>query len=166
MSTSSHPGVELLRFLGHDWKQLVDELGQRGEGKRESGAFLLAAPGSDVPFIERCVYFDDIDPNALRGRIAIDGRAFSALWDICDHSGLVVVGDVHTHPGPSVRQSRIDAGNPMVARVGHVAFIFPHLARRPLRPDEVGVHLYRGDAGWRSWVRRRCGDTSDDQVTE
>lgn len=151
MSTSSRTGVELLRFSSSGWTQLVDELGQRGEGNRESGAFLLASPGSDVPFVEQCVYFDDIDPNALQGHIALDGRAFSTLWDICDHSGLVVVGDVHTHPGPSVRQSRIDAANPMVARIGHVALILPHLATRLVRPEEVGVHLYEGDAGWQGW---------------
>lgn len=99
-------------------------------------------------------YFDDLDPDCLRGSIHFDGRAFSRLWDVCEAKGLIVAADVHTHPGPCVQQSAIDKANPMVANAGHVALIVPNLATRPVRPKEVGVHEYRGDGGWRSWYGR------------
>ena len=99
----------------------------------------------------RIEFFDDLDPNCLKGHIHIDGRAFSKLWDICESEGLVVTADIHTHPGKSVRQSTIDMENPMVARAGHVALIVPHLATRDMHPRQVGIHQYEGDNGWTSW---------------
>ena len=145
----------LLRFKRRQWRNLIKELGGRGEGRREAGAFLLA-PRNDIHCVSRVEYFDDLDPNCLKGHVHIDGRAFSKLWDACESDGLVVVGDVHTHPGSSVRQSPIDMANPMVARAGHIALIVPHLATRSVRPRQVGVHQYEGDDGWTSWFGKEA----------
>jgi proteasome lid subunit RPN8/RPN11 len=98
------------------------------------------------------VYLDDLDPNCLNGGIEFQGLAYSKLWDICEQAGLVVVGDVHSHPGSFVRQSSIDSDNPMVAQHGHVAIIIPYLATRQVEPVEVGVHRYEGHDGWKTWV--------------
>lgn len=143
----------LLRFKRRQWRGLIKELGRRGGGRRESGAFLLTRRGENRR-VSRIEYFDDLDPNCLTGNIHFDGPAFSKLWDICEQEGLVVVADIHTHPGRSVHQSMIDIENPMVAREGHVALIVPHLATRAVRPREVGVHRYEGDDGWTSWFGR------------
>ena len=145
----------LLRFKRRQWRRLVKELGRRGEGRREAGAFLMA-PRDDKSRVTRIEYFDDLDPNCLKGHIHFDGRAFSKLWDICEQEGLVVAADVHTHPGRSVHQSAIDVENPMVARDGHIALIVPHLATRAVRPQQVGVHLYAGDDGWTSWFEKEA----------
>lgn len=142
----------LLRIRRSDWLALIGELGRRGDGQRESGAFLLGARGGDRRTVTTIVYLDDLDPNCLRGGIQFDGRAFSKLWDICDAQALVVLGDVHTHPGTWVHQSDIDAANPMVARNGHVALIVPRLATNPVVPEEVGVHRYGGADGWTTWT--------------
>jgi hypothetical protein len=142
----------LLRFKRREWSRLVAELGHRGRGRRESGAFLLAKRRTDRRQVTKVVYLDDLDPNCMNGGIHFDGRAYSPLWDICDREGLVVVGDAHTHPGAWVEQSPIDEANPMVARVGHVALILPHFANRPVRTLDIGVHQYQGDAGWWSWM--------------
>lgn len=139
-----------LRVPRRLWRKLVAELGRRGGGTRESGAFLLAPRASRVPAVTRIVYFDDIDPNCLTGGITLAGTAFGRLWDLCDQHQVRVVGDVHTHPGGWVGQSGTDRDNPMVARAGHVALIVPHLARRPVRARRVGVHEYLGEDGWRS----------------
>lgn len=125
----------------------------RSEGRRESGAFLLA-PVGDSRHVCHIEYFDDLDPNCLGGHIHLDGRALSRLWDICEERGLRVVADVHTHPGGNVQQSPTDRNNPMVASAGHVALIVPHLAASRVRPRDVGVHEYAGDNGWRSWYGR------------
>ncbi len=142
----------LLRFSRRTWTALIAELGRRGEGHREAGAFLLGRATHNRRKVKRVVYLDDLDPNCLQGGIHFDGLAYSRLWDVCEEHRLVVLGDVHTHPGPCVRQSGIDADNPMIAQRGHVAIIVPHLATRKVKPVEVGVHVYEGADGWASWL--------------
>jgi len=130
---------------------MIAELGRRGGGGRESGAFLLADSSGDRRTITQVVYLDDLDPGCLTGGISFNGLAYSKLWDICDAGQRAVVGDAHTHPGPGVSQSSIDADNPMIAHDGHVALIIPYLATRPVRAREVGVHRYDG-RGWQTWI--------------
>ena len=142
----------LLRIRHKDWVGLVRELGRRGGGRREAGAFLLGTRAGDRRTVAKVVYLDDLDPNCLQGNIHFDGRAYSKLWDLCEAENLVVIGDVHTHGREWVNQSGIDAANPMVARDGHVALILPHLATKPVAPAEVGVHQYRGADGWTTWT--------------
>ena len=141
----------LLRIPSATWAAMVNQLGRRGGGWSESGAFLLAGRGDDRRRVTRVVYFDDLDPRCLQGGIHLDGRAYSRLWDICSAERRVVVGDVHTHPGGRVEQSDIDAANPMVAQDGHVALILPDLAAKPITAREVGVHMYSGNR-WQSWA--------------
>jgi len=130
---------------------MVKELGRRGRGNRESGAFLLGDRSGDRRTVTRVVYLDDLDPNCLQGGIEFDGLAYSKLWDLCDAEQRVVIGDVHTHPKQWVGQSGIDAENPMVAQNGHVAVIVPNYATRPVQGSDAGVHRYDG-RGWSSWT--------------
>jgi proteasome lid subunit RPN8/RPN11 len=141
----------LLRMRRRDWESMITELGRRGRGTRESGAFLLADRAGDRRTVTRVIYLDDLDPDCLTGGIEFDGLAYSKLWDICDAELRVVAGDVHAHPGSGVRQSSIDAENPMVAQKGHVAVIVPHFATRPVPPGQAGVHRYDGH-GWQTWT--------------
>jgi proteasome lid subunit RPN8/RPN11 len=141
----------LLRVRREQWQQLVTELGRRGRGEKEAGGFLLGPRDGDRRTVTRVVYLDDLDPDCLTGGISFDGLAYSKLWDICDAENLVVIADVHTHPGHGVHQSSIDAENPMLASDGHVALIVPDLATRPIEAHEVGVHRYDGN-GWTTWT--------------
>lgn len=140
----------LLRMRSRDWDAMLAELGHRGGGIREAGAFLLADSDGEPRTVTRVVYLDDLDPRCLTGGIEFDGLAYSKLWDLCERERRRVVGDVHTHPGRVVRQSRIDAANPMIARRGHIAVIVPEFATKRVRAKSVGVHRYDG-AGWESW---------------
>lgn len=149
-SSARRPLVSLTRW---QWRSLIRELGRRGQGTREAGAFLLA-PGPDSRRVAHVEYFDDLDPMCLRGNIEIEGQAFSKLWDICETKKLAVIADVHTHPGAAVHQSSIDKDSPMVAQIGHVALIVPHFATRRVRPRHVGVHRYCGGGEWDSWFGR------------
>jgi proteasome lid subunit RPN8/RPN11 len=138
-----------LRFGRRQWRGLIAELGKRGEGVRESGAFLLVdAEGGER--VRALAYFDDLDPYCLTGGISLDGSAYGPLWQLCRERSLRVAADVHTHPTAEVRQSQTDRDNPMIAAVGHLGLIVPHLAGQPCRTEEVGVHEYRGDDGWLS----------------
>ena len=143
----------LVRFRPSDWRDLIGELERRAGGVRESGAFLLARRLHASRTVAAVVYFDDLDPLALRGGIELGADAFARLWDRCRELDLRVIGDVHTHPSDLVCQSGIDRDNPMIAQAGHVALIVPNLAASVTNARGTGVHLYGGDRGWTSWCR-------------
>ena len=148
-SWPSRPRVEVSLGL---WQEMIEELGRRGlNGRRESGVFLLVPIKENARRVVRTVYFDDLDPDCLVGAIYIRSRGFSKLWDICEKEGLRVLADIHTHPCGWVGQSSVDRANPMVARIGHVAFIVPYYGTRLVAAREVGAHEYHGDHGWISW---------------
>lgn len=134
------------------WRRLVRELARRGEGRRESGAFLLARCERRPRRVAAVVYFEEVDPQALNGAIAIRGQTFTKLWRICREREMRVIADIHTHPSAAVGQSPIDAANPMVAKAGHVAVILPHFAQHEATPKHAGVHLYEGSRRWRNFV--------------
>lgn len=139
-----------LRFERDLWVELIAELARRGEGRRESGAFLLARQDGDQRVVSEVVYFDDLDPECLVGGIHLHRDAYPRLWDRCAREGLLVVADVHTHPGAWVGQSGTDRENPMVAIPGHIGVIVPNYALGDPSPAQLGFHTYAGDEGWRS----------------
>ena len=135
------------------WQEMLQELGRRSlGGSREAGVFLLSPAEEGACRVVRVAYFDDLDPECLVGNIHIRAAGFTKLWDLCEAERLRVIADIHTHPGVSVAQSSTDRANPMIAREGHLALIVPHYGMRPVRAREVGVHEYRGDGGWASWL--------------
>ena len=136
------------------WRGLLGELRRRGDGRRESGAFLLAASTGD--HVEQVVYYDDLDAHCLTEGISFSTTGFTALWRICEEQALRVVADVHTHPGTWVQQSEIDARNPMMAKVGHVAMIVPSYGLAH-SVEECGVHIYLGS---RRWIAVPAGEGS------
>lgn len=130
------------------WNAGVAELCRRAAGRRESGAFLLG-PKDKVRRIEEFVFYDDIDPNALKtGIVEIDGHQLGGLWAHCRKTARKVVADVHVHPG-GFRQSASDQANPIVAEIGHIAIILPHYATQATHPGAIGVHEYLGSRHWR-----------------
>lgn len=141
----------LLRMRCARWDAMVRELGVRGSGVRESGAFLLGDRHGDRRTVRQVVYFDDLDATCLTGGIALDGLAYSRLWDICDETQRRVIGDVHTHPRSWVGQSSTDAANPMIAQNGHIALIIPDYASHLVTARDIGLHRYLGD-GWENWT--------------
>ena len=132
----------------HVWRAGVAELRRRTGGRREAGAFLLGSAGN-MRRIEEFVFYDDIDPNALRtGIVIIDGRRLGDLWAYCRKTGRAVVADVHVHPG-GFGQSASDRANPIIAEVGHIAIILPDFAARAAGPGDIGVYEYLGKRQWR-----------------
>lgn len=146
-----------VRMTRTQWDGLIAALARRTGGTREAGAFLLAAADQrHRPTVRLIVYFDELDADCLTGGISMGSAAFGKLWTLCRTSGLRVIADVHTHPGTSVRQSGVDKANPMVALVGHVAIVAPHLAMLPFETRECGVHVYLGGHRWEANYRRRA----------
>lgn len=136
------------------WRRLIRDLRSRGKNyQRESGAFLLGRSGRSR--IVSFVLYDDLDPNCLdTGIVHFDGRHFGTLWEICKSSGLVVIADVHTHPGSS-EQSKSDQAHPMITRAGHIALILPRFAADPVDRREIGIYRYQGGGQWETTAVQR-----------
>lgn len=131
------------------WRGLIRDLRRHGQNyRRESGAFLLGRKSNGRARIVSYVLYDDLDPNCLdTGIVHFDGRHFGTLWEICKARRLVVVADVHTHPGCS-EQSDSDQAHPMIARAGHIALILPRFAADPVTRREIGIYRYQGGGKW------------------
>lgn len=140
-----NPALTFSRTL---WSNCMAELRSRGRNRHESGCFVLGTIDSDSRHAVRCVYYDELDPNAYASGVCIlDGDAFPPLWELCRSTGLSVIADIHTHGG-SAFQSEADRRNPMVARTGHLAVIVPRFARGPVWRHRLGLFRYEGSHRW------------------
>jgi hypothetical protein len=140
----------LLTVRRSTWRSLLAALEERGQGRRESGAFLCTSHMTR-PRVTCFVLYDELDPDCLTGGIDFHGIGYHRLSDYCHDHGVRVIADVHTHPGRHTRQSLLDQGHPMVSRAGHVALVVPHFAKGRIRPHDVGVHRYRANYEWDEW---------------
>ena len=131
------------------WRRLKVNLRERGHRcRRESGAFLLGHREGGSARIVDFVLYDDLDPHALdTGIVRFDGRYFSDLWSICKSRGLIVVADVHVHPG-GAGQSDSDRDHPMISQPGHIALILPRFATGTQPRRHIGIYRYLGGKKW------------------
>jgi hypothetical protein len=149
----AHRGLTIHTTLFAD---LLTQLARRGDGVRESGAFLLAADGSDSTAegwtaVTSFALYDDLDPRSLTGGITFHAEGYTALAATCRRDHLRVVGDVHTHPHVWVGQSRTDATHPMSALPRHIALIVPRYATGDITIQDLGAHLHLGGGRWQSY---------------
>jgi proteasome lid subunit RPN8/RPN11 len=130
------------------WAGVISDL-RRG-GVRESGAFLLGPDDRYPVRVTSYICYDDVDPDAYQqGAIAFHAKGCAALWQHCRSKQLQLLIDVHTHPGPDVRQSSIDVRHPMLPILGHTAMIVPNYARTAWWSlSAVGVYEYLGGFHW------------------
>ena len=140
------------------WRRGLAEIASRGEGRHESGAFLLGHRDGLRGRVVRFAYYDDFDPNCLDSGIVIfDGAGFGPLWELCRQTGLNVLADLHTHGGSGpARQSPLDRDNPMIAQPGHVGLIVPNFAT-DFKMRDIGVYEYLGSHRWRNHSGNRSG---------
>jgi hypothetical protein len=133
------------------WRRLMAQLKRRGDGVRESGAFLLGHVGGCK--IKHFIPYDDLDPAALdTGIISFQGAGFVPLWNFCREKKMQVLADVHTHGGKWTGQSGTDQTNPMIETPGHIALIVPNFARgNKATLKGVGIYEYLGGHEWRTW---------------
>jgi proteasome lid subunit RPN8/RPN11 len=130
------------------WQAGIAELWRRGDGQRESGAFLLGQRQHGRAAIQRFIFYDDVEPGCLAtGIVRLDGTGFGQLWQICRTLHLEVIADIHTHPERAY-QSASDRAHPMIAQAGHLAIIIPHFARPPVKIAHLGIFLYQGTHRW------------------
>lgn len=140
--------IHNLKISRFKWFFLVKELRRRGNNERESGAFLLGKV--DNVIISDILYYDDLDPKSLdEGYIRFRGEGYVKLWEYCREKGLMVLADVHTHPGIWTGQSELDRTHPMIAQKGHIALIVPNYAKKLFQfLKGVGIFKYLGSHKW------------------
>lgn len=145
--------VPELRLSIWTWSRLMRELRRRGEGRRESGAFLLGKTEGDRVRVSRFVCYDDLDPRSLdKAFISFASHGYPKLWEHCRAAGLDVVADIHTHPGGNTGLSMTDRQHPMLPNPGHYALIVPSFAGGPVWSSRgVSIHRYLGGMDWQSW---------------
>lgn len=148
-------GPIALQMSRSQFVALTAELARRGDGRRESGAFLLTSTKVEMlPEHKRTVvgfaFYDDLDPASLTGGITFGAIGYSALSGVCRAQDLCVVADIHTHPGNWVQQSAIDSRHPMSAIPGHIAIIAPNYSQGSIRLRDLGLHVFRGAKTWDS----------------
>ena len=147
-----------LEFGPGVWTGLIADLRRRGQGRRESGAFLLGCETEVVKFVETWLPYDELDPASLNyDYIRLETSAFPKLWAHCEARGVQVVADVHTHPGMP-EQSESDQAYPMVSISGHVALIVPWFARAGVTPADLSFNVYLGGGEWDSKFRQEAAD--------
>ena len=144
---------KILQIPFLQWINLVSELRKRGDGVRESGAFLLGCRTANRDKVQKFICYDDLDPHALdKGYVVLKSSGFSALWDYCRKYDLEVLGDIHTHPGNNASQSEIDRVNPMISKKGHIALILPAYAQSWCWfMQNASVYEYAGSYTWHDW---------------
>jgi proteasome lid subunit RPN8/RPN11 len=134
------------------WSQLVADLARTGEGRRESGAFLLGTLAPHRKILSYMLYADVAPDAQYVDYVLLLGKHMAQVWEACEQRALQVVADVHTHPaGPA--QSPSDRANPIISLAGHVALILPDFAMGIVTPSDVGVHEFQGNAHWQSWFK-------------
>jgi len=133
------------------WLKLLCDLNFKGEGRRESGAFLLGKKGSRK--VCHYICYDELYEDAFSsGYIVLERVAWVRLWDFCSKNKMQVLADIHTHPSEWTAQSPSDMQNPLVSQAGHIAMIAPCYAKywwRGLRG--IGIHEYKGSNRWQGW---------------
>jgi proteasome lid subunit RPN8/RPN11 len=136
------------------WTELMLELKKRGNGSRESAAFLLGQPGSSR--ISKYILLDDLDPMAFNsGIIRFASSGFVELWKICEREKIKVFADVHTHPGEWTGQSSADEKHPMIHQAGHLALIIPFFASKIQKSLKgIGVYEYLGSGNWKTHLKK------------
>ncbi|RYU94652.1 hypothetical protein [Emticicia agri] len=144
-----------MRISFYKWLYLTIGLRKRGQGIRESGAFLIGKIGSTK--ISKIIFYDELDPNVFKsGIIEFDGLGHGKLAEMLKDFKGEVLADIHTHPiGFSTKQSDSDKAHPMVRLKGHVAFIAPDYAlNKFLMPKGCSAYLYEGSYKWRTLDNR------------
>lgn len=150
---ASNPTITTIKIPVWLWAIVIFDLRRRGGGLRESGAFLLGREDRDPARVTSYVCYDDVDPDAYqKGAIAFHANGCAALWQRCREKQVQMLIDVHTHPGPDVRQSPIDERHPMLPVLGHTAMIVPNFAKTAWWSlSAVGVYEYLGSFKWRTY---------------
>lgn len=128
------------------WLKLIVGLRNRGEGKRESGGFLLGKPGKKR--VVKVVFYDQFDDSVSDSGI-IQFKGGATFFEFLANQKLEVLADIHSHPTINTQQSDSDKEHPMIRLIGHIAIIAPNYARDLIIfPKDCSAYKYLGKFEW------------------
>jgi proteasome lid subunit RPN8/RPN11 len=134
------------------WYKLTKGLRIRGNGIRESGAFLVGKP--EISTVTNVVFYDEFDKTVSKSGI-IEFKGAKAFYEYLAKEGLEVKADIHTHPTSNTNQSYSDKTHPMIRVKGHIAIIAPNYAKDFfLLPKHCSIYEYQGDYKWMKFERK------------
>jgi hypothetical protein len=140
------------------WTATWEGLRRRGGGAREAACVWAGTREGNVETGEgnvetaRSIIFLDDLPGTVgfRLRHRTSREAVAALLLRTRELGMVIVADLHTHPGAWVDLSPVDQEHPIEYRVGLLALVLPAFASGPAELSRAGVHVYAGNGGWQT----------------
>ncbi len=134
------------------WLTTWEGLRQRGGGAREAACVWIGARDGKVEHARDVVFLDDL-PGTVGRRLQhrTSREAVAALLSRARELGMVIVGDIHTHPSDWVDLSEVDRAHPIEYRLGLLAIVLPSFAGGPPTLEAVGVHEYAGDGEWQTF---------------
>lgn len=134
------------------WSATWNGLRVRGGGRREAACVWAGTRDGGVERACEVIFLDDL-PGTVGRRLQhrTSRAAVAMLLQRARELGLVIVGDVHTHPSDWVDLSDVDRAHPIEYRVGLVALVLPEFAMGTPDIGLVGVHEYSGDGHWRTF---------------
>src|SRR5207244_10087357 len=81
---ASDPTITTIKIPVWLWAGVIFDLRRRGDGVRESGAFLLGRDDRNPARVSSYICYDDVDPDAYQRRaIAFHANGCSAPWQQC-----------------------------------------------------------------------------------
>lgn len=128
------------------WIKLIKGLRKRGEGRRESGGFLLVKSGNSK--VVKVVFYDQFDKTVSKSGI-IEFKGAVPFFEFLAKEQLEVLADIHTHPTRNTKQSDSDQKHPMIRIKGHIAIIAPNYANNLfIFPKDCSIYEYMGNFDW------------------
>ena len=134
-----------------------------GDGEAHEGVVYLGG----VETAEQSVALVAIAPVATttRGSFRTDLNANAAVVSTLATQGLILIGQVHSHPGDWVDHSDGDDEGALVRFQGYWSLVVPAFARRGLLLTRCGIHLYDRGRFARLTGRRRRGESTRDPAS-
>jgi len=137
------------------WLETWLGLRMRGKGKVETAAVWGGKRNETEEVVEAVYFLDDYHGGVRFARYhKVSTEALEQLFNKLHRERRVIVGDIHTHPGPWVGLSDLDMENPIEFRRGLCAVVLPRFGLPEPSLDFAGVHLYEGDGEWRSLTQK------------
>lgn len=132
-----------LRFTPALWSATLEAMTPYQERRREGGCLLYGRRADDVA--RALIVGVPRQVNRARS-FEIPADALAAL-NTRVPDDLIVVAQVHSHPGADTTHSVWD-DTQMVSRRAF-SLVLPHYAALPCAPDSAGVHIFNGS----NWIK-------------
>jgi hypothetical protein len=140
------------------WISTWEGLRVRGAGLREAACVWAGTRAAHEETARDVIFLDDLAGTVgRRDQHRTSREAVNALLSRTRELGMVIVGDIHTHPTDWVDLSLVDQEHPIEYRVGLLALVLPEFAVGAPDITRTGIHEYAGAGRWNRIVGANVG---------